>query len=83
VRCGTHRIEDVAGVDHDVHVPLQDSVHGPPVGVLDVDLSLVAVRYRVEPRVPRVPEMRIRDVGDPYDLELSVFIASIPKIYFA
>jgi hypothetical protein len=55
-------------VDHDVYGPLQDGVDSPPVGVLDVHLPLVAVRRGVETRVPRVPEMRIRDVGDPYYL---------------
>jgi hypothetical protein len=60
---GPYGVEDITGVDHDVHVPLQDGVDRPPVGLLDVNLPLVAVRHGVESRVPRVPEMRIRDVG--------------------
>jgi hypothetical protein len=63
VRSGPDRVKDVAGVNNDVNVPLQDGVDRPSVGLLDVDLPLVAVRLGVEPRVARVPEMRIRDVG--------------------
>ncbi len=66
VRRGPHRVEDVAGVDHQVHVPLQDGVHRPPVGLLDVHLPLVAARLGVELRVAGVPEVRIRDVGYAY-----------------
>jgi hypothetical protein len=50
-------------VDHQVHIPLQDSVHRPPVGLLDVHLPLVATRLLMEFRVPRIPQVRIRDVG--------------------
>jgi hypothetical protein len=55
-------------VDDEVHIPLQNSVHGPSVSLLDVDLALVAARLEIELRVPRVSQVRIRDVGDPYDL---------------
>jgi hypothetical protein len=68
VRRGPDRIEDVAGVNHQVHITLQDGVHSPPVSLLDVHLPLVAARLGMELRVPAVPQMRIRDVGDPYDL---------------
>jgi hypothetical protein len=59
---GPHGVEDITGVDNDVHIPLQDGIDGPPVGLLDVNLPLVAVGFGIQPRVPRVPEMRIRDV---------------------
>ena len=60
------RVEDVAGVDDEVHIPLQDGVDGPPVSLLDVDLPLVAARLGMELRVPAVPQVRIRDVGYAY-----------------
>ena len=63
VRRRTHRVEHVAGVDYEVHVPLQDGVHRPLVSLLNVHLPLVAVRGRVQLRVPRVTQMRVRDVG--------------------
>jgi hypothetical protein len=50
-------------VNNDVHIPLQDGVDGPPVGLLDVDLALVAARLGIELRVPGVTQVRIRDVG--------------------
>jgi hypothetical protein len=50
-------------VDDKVHIALQDSVHSPPVGLLDVHLPLVAARLGMELRIPAVPEMSIRDVG--------------------
>ena len=68
VRSRAHRVEDVAGVDYQVHIPLQDGVYSPPVSLLDVDLTLIPARLLVELRVPRVPQVRIRDVSDPYDL---------------
>jgi hypothetical protein len=55
-------------MDHQIHIALQNSVDSPPVGLLDVDLPLVAARLLMQLRVPRVPQVRIRDVGDPYDL---------------
>ena len=74
---GPHRVEGVAGVDHQVHVPLQDGVHSPPVSLLNVNLPLVAPRLRAQPRVAGVPQVRIRNVGDPYDL-FPLFTYSIP-----
>jgi len=71
MRRRAHRIEDVAGVDDQVHIPLQDGVHSPPVSLLNVNLPLVAPRLRAQPRVAGVPQVRIRNVGDPYDLFLS------------
>src|SRR5215217_9000732 len=68
VRRGTHGVEDVAGMNDQVDIPLQDGVHSPPVSLLDIDLALVAARLPMQLRVPRVPQVRIRDVGDPYDL---------------
>jgi hypothetical protein len=50
-------------VDDEVHLPLQDGVDGPPVGLLDVDLALVAARLGIELRVPGVTQVRVRDVG--------------------
>jgi hypothetical protein len=41
-------------VDHQVHIPLQDGIHGPPVSLLDVHLSLIAARLLMELRVPAV-----------------------------
>jgi hypothetical protein len=68
VRRRAYGIEDVAGVDHQVHIALQDSVDSPAVSLLDVDLPLVAARLGMELRVPAVPQVCIRDVGDPYYL---------------
>src|SRR5215212_3678103 len=68
MRRRAHRIEDIAGVDHQVHVALQDGVHSPPVSLLDVHLPLVAASLLMELRVPTVSQVCIRDVGDPYDL---------------
>jgi hypothetical protein len=68
VRRGPDRIEDIAGVDHKVHIAFQDGIHSPPVSLLDVHLPLVATRFGMELRVPAVPQVRIRDVGDPYYL---------------
>ena len=62
------RVEDVARVNDEIHIPLQDGVNGPSVSLLDVDLALVAARLGIELRVPRVAEVCIRDVGYPYDL---------------
>jgi hypothetical protein len=50
-------------VDDKVYVPLQDGVDGPSIGLLNVDLALVAARLGVELRVPGVPQVRVRDVG--------------------
>ena len=72
VRRGPHGVEGVAGVDHQVHVPLQDGVHRPPVSLLNVHLPLVPPRLRAQPRVPGVSQVRIRDVRDPYDLDPSL-----------
>jgi hypothetical protein len=55
MRRRAHRIEDVAGVDDQVHIPLQDGVHSPPVSLLNVHLPLVAARLGMELRVPAVP----------------------------
>jgi hypothetical protein len=46
-------------VDDEVHVPLQDGVDGPSIGLLNVDLALVAAGLGVELRVPGVPQVRI------------------------
>ncbi|CAA9444362.1 MAG: SbcD_Mre11, partial [uncultured Rubrobacteraceae bacterium] len=55
-------VERVAGVDDEVDLTLQDLVDSSPVRLLCVDLPLVAVGLRAELRVPRVPQVRIRDV---------------------
>ncbi len=57
------RIEDVAGVDNQIHVAFQNGVDSPPVSLLDVHLPLVATSLLMELRVPGVPQMSIRDVG--------------------
>jgi hypothetical protein len=59
-------VERVAGVDDEVDLALQDLVDGSPVRLLSVDLPLVSVGMRAELRVPRVPQVCIRDVSDPY-----------------
>jgi hypothetical protein len=53
-------------VDDEVHLPLQDGVDGPSIGLLNVDLALVAARLGIELRVPGVSQVRIRDVGYAY-----------------
>jgi hypothetical protein len=53
-------------MDDEVHVPPQNGVDDPPVGLLNVDLALVAARLGIELRVPGVPQVRIRDVGYAY-----------------
>jgi hypothetical protein len=55
-------------VDHEVHLPLQDLVNCSPVRLLHVHLPLVAVGLGAELRVPSVPQVRIRDMCDSYDL---------------
>jgi hypothetical protein len=50
-------------MDDEVHVPLQDGVDGPSIGLLNVDLALVAAGFRMELRVPGVTQVRVRDVG--------------------
>src|SRR5829696_244066 len=62
VRRRPHRVEDIAGVDHQVHLPLQDGVNRPPVSLLNIHLPLVAACLGAKLRVPRVPQVRIRDV---------------------
>ena len=64
VRRRTHRVEDVARVEHEVHLPLQDGVNRPSVRLLYVYLALVAVGFGTELRVPGVSQVRIRDVCD-------------------
>lgn len=68
MRRRAHRIEDIAGMDNQVYVAFQNGVDCPPVSLLDVDLALIAASLLMELRVPRVPQVCIRDVGDPYDL---------------
>jgi hypothetical protein len=68
VRRGAHRIEDIAGVNDQVHISLQNCIDSPSVSLLDVDLALITASLLMEPRVPRVSQMSIRDVGDLYDL---------------
>ena len=63
VRRRTHRVEDVARVDHEVHILLQDGVNRPPVSFLYVYLALVAVGLGAELRKPGVSQVRIRDMG--------------------
>jgi hypothetical protein len=63
VRRRPHRVEHVARVHDEVHVPLQDLIHNPLVGALNVNLPLVAVGGGIQPRVAAVAEVRIRDVG--------------------
>jgi hypothetical protein len=55
-------------MDNQVHIAFQDGVDSPSVSLLDVHLPLVAARLLMKLRVPTVPQVRIRDVGDPYDL---------------
>jgi hypothetical protein len=50
-------------MDDEVHVPLQDGVDGPSIGLLNVDLALVAAGFGMELRVPGVTQVRVRDVG--------------------
>ncbi len=66
VRSRPDRVEDIAGVDDKVHVPLQDGVDGPSVSLLHVDLALVAASLGIELRVPGVSQVRVRDVGYAY-----------------
>jgi hypothetical protein len=68
-------------VDHQVNIPLQDGVDGPPVGLLDVDLPLVAAGLLMELGIPRVPQMCIRDVGyaDYVPVILSI---SKPRLFY-
>jgi len=63
MRRGPYRIEDVARMDNQVHIPIQNSVDGPPVSLLDVDLPLVAARLLMKLRIPRVPQVCVRDVS--------------------
>jgi len=53
-------------VDDKVHVPLQDGVDSPSIGLLNVDLALVAARLGMKLRVPGVTQVRVRDVGYAY-----------------
>jgi hypothetical protein len=55
MRRRAHRIEDIAGVNDQVHIALQDGVHSPPVSLLDVNLPLVAARLGMELGIPAVP----------------------------
>jgi hypothetical protein len=80
MRRGPDRIEDVAGVDDKVHIALQDSVHSPPVGLLDVHLPLVAARLGMELRIPAVPQMSIRDVGYTYYI-VALLSVAIRRLY--
>jgi hypothetical protein len=74
MRRGTYRIEDIAGVNDQVHIALQDGVHSPLVSLLDIDLTLVAARVLMELRVPTVSQMSIRDVG------YADYVSMIPSI---
>jgi hypothetical protein len=74
------RVEDIARVDHQVHIPLQDGVHGPPVSLLDVHLPLVAASLGMELRIPAVPEMSIRDVGYTYYI-VALLCVAIRRLY--
>ena len=74
MRRRAHRIEDVTGVNDQVHIAFQDGVHSPPVSLLDIDLTLVAARVLMELRVPRVSQMSIRDVG------YADYVSMIPSI---
>jgi hypothetical protein len=74
MRRRAHRIEDVAGVDHKVHIALQDGFNSTPVSLLDVHLSLVSARLGMELGVPGVPQMSIRDVG------YADYVSMIPSI---
>jgi hypothetical protein len=75
MRRRTHRIEDVTGVNDQVHIALQDGVHSPPVSLLDIDLTLVAAGVLMELRVPTVSQMSIRDVG------YADYVSMIPSIW--
>jgi hypothetical protein len=74
VRRRAYRVEYVAGVDHQVHVPLQDGVNSSRVRLLNVNLPLVSPRLGVQLRVPCVPKVRIRDVG--YAYYVSAFLSA-------
>ena len=74
MRRRAHRIEDIAGVNDQVHIALQDGVHSPPVSLLDIDLTLVAAGVLMELRVPTVSQMSIRDVG------YADYVSMIPSI---
>jgi hypothetical protein len=63
MRRGSYGIEDVAGMDNQVHIAFQDGVDSPPVSLLDVHLPLVAASLLMELRVPRISQVSIRDVG--------------------
>jgi hypothetical protein len=77
---GAHRVEDIARVDHQVHIPLQDGIHGPPVSLLDVHLSLIAARLLMELRVPAVSQVRVRDVGYTYYI-VALLSVAIRRLY--
>jgi hypothetical protein len=68
MRRRAHGVEDISRVNYQVDIPLQDGVDSPSVSLLNVHLPLITARLLMELRVPRVPQMSIRDVGDPYDL---------------
>jgi hypothetical protein len=61
-------------VDHQVHFPLQNGVNRPRVCLLYVNLPLVPACLRVKLRVPRVPQVRVRDVG--YAYYVSAFLSA-------
>jgi hypothetical protein len=63
VRRRPDRIEDIAGVNDEVNVSLQNGIHSPCVRLLYVNLPLVASRPRTQPRVPGIPQVRVRDVS--------------------
>jgi hypothetical protein len=63
MRRGSYGIEYVAGVDNQVHIALQDGVNSQPVSLLDVDLPLVTARLLMKLRIPRVPQVCVRDVS--------------------
>lgn len=55
-------------MNDEVDLALQDLVDRPTIRLLSVDLPLVSVGLWAELRVPRVPQVRIRDVSNPYYL---------------
>jgi hypothetical protein len=79
VRRRAYRVEYVAGVDHQVHVPLQDGVNRPRVRLLYVNLPLVSPGLGVQLRVPRVSKVRIRDVG--YAYYADDLLSSQPELF--
>jgi hypothetical protein len=63
VRRRADGVENIARVDHKVHVPLQDPIHRPSISLLNIHLPLIAAGVRVQLRVPGIPKMRIRNVS--------------------